>query len=131
MNQQRNQVTWKLRWQLTFRFAGVTMAVLIIIIALVSSFFFYRILIFNWRLSPESWIEVAKHSAVPATRRILVNSPNNKELIQMWLSFVGNPVSFHRLFKIGHIDVTLRTTNTVSSVLLDGLSGLFLLYYWW
>jgi signal transduction histidine kinase len=109
----------KLRWQLAFRFAGVTVATLLLVVLGLGGFLFSQILVTNWRLSPATWIEVANRTAVPTTRRIITEDPKNRALITMWLSFVANPTSIFRLMRFGDAELTLRTTGSAVSFLFD------------
>jgi len=64
-------------------------------------------------------MKIADETALPATRRILENSPENRDLISLWLKVVGTPVSYHRLIKVGEVEITMRMSESVSAVLID------------
>ena len=70
MDSLRNNLR-KLRWRLTLSYSAVTVGPLLVVGLTLWTTLLSRVMILNFRLAPEKWIEVANQRAVPIMHHIL------------------------------------------------------------
>lgn len=119
----------RLQWKLTLSYAAVTVSTLLVIVCLLGVLLFSRVLvpldILDSVLSAEAWIKIAGENASPEWRYLLSQDPIDTQLISMMLQSGDLQVTHFDLFRIGDLQVQIRTTSQ-GSVLIADSEGILL-----
>jgi NarL family two-component system sensor histidine kinase LiaS len=120
---QVSQVFRRLQWKLTLSYTAVTVGSLLVIVLILGYMVFSRILvpldILNSTLSPQAWIQIVSQNAPPEWRYILSQDPVDTRLISMLLREGDLQVTYFDLFRIGDLQVRLRTAGQGSVMLVS------------
>jgi NarL family two-component system sensor histidine kinase LiaS len=112
-----------LRWKLTLSYTAVTVGSLLLIVFLLGLMLFTRVLvpldILNSVLSPKAWIEMVSMNTPPEWGYVLSQRPVDTHLVQMVLRSDDLQVTHFDLFRIGDLQVRMRTTGQGSVLLVD------------
>jgi two-component system, NarL family, sensor histidine kinase LiaS len=113
----------RLQWKLTFSYTAVTVGSLSIIVLILGFLLFSKILvplgILNSVLSPKSWIQIVSENTPPEWRYILSQDPIDTQLIPLLLKGGDLQISYFDLFRIGDLQVRVRTAAEGSVILVD------------
>lgn len=113
----------RLQWKLTFSYTAVTMVSLLIIVLILGYLLFSTVLvpldILNSVLSPKTWVQVVSQNVPPEWRYILSQEPVDTNLLSMLIRDDELQISFLDLFKIGDLQVRVRTTGKGSILIID------------
>ncbi len=112
-----------LRWKLTLSYTAVTVGSLLLIVFILGLMLFARVLvpldILNTVLSPKAWIEMVSMNTPPEWGYVLSQRPIDTQLIQMVLRSDDLQVTHFDLFRIGDLQLRMRTTGQGSVLLVD------------
>ena len=113
----------RLQWKLTLSYTAVTMGSLFIIVLILGYWLFSSVLvpidILNSVLSPKAWIQIVSESAPPEWRYILSQKPIDTQLVSMLLRDGELQITHIDLFRIGDLQIRLRTTGQGIVLLVD------------
>jgi signal transduction histidine kinase len=113
----------RLQWKLTLSYTAVTVGSLFIIVVILGYWLFSSVLvpidILNSVLSPKAWIQIVSESTPPEWRYILSQKPIDTQLVSMLLRDGELQITHFDLFRIGDLQIRLRTTGQGSVLLVD------------
>jgi hypothetical protein len=113
----------RLRWRLTLTYSAVTVGALLVVVAILGTLLFSRVLVpleaLQGALSPEAWIRIVSESAPPSWRYLLSQDPVDMELISTILEEGDLQVTHLDLFRVGDLQVRARTTGQGSVLIVD------------
>lgn len=117
------QESRNLRWKLTLSYIAVTVGSLFLIVFILGLMLFTMVLVpldvLNSVLSPKAWIEMVSMNTPPEWGYVLSQRPVDTQLIQMMLRSDDLQVTHFDLFRIGDLQIRMRTTGQGSVLLLD------------
>jgi signal transduction histidine kinase len=117
------QTFQRLRWKLTLSYTAVTVGTLLVIVFLLGSFLFARVLvplhILSSVLSPQAWIKIVSENTSPLWGYALSQKPIDTQLVTLMLKSGDLQVTHLDLFRIGDLQVRLRTTGQGSALFVD------------
>ena len=113
----------KLRWKLTLSYTAVTVGALLVVVLILGVLLFSRVLvpleILNSVMTPEAWIDAVRENTSPAWQYILSQEPVDVELLAKMLRDDDFQITYFDLFRIGDLQIRLRTAGQGSVLLLD------------
>jgi len=113
----------RLQWKLTLSYTAVTVGSLLVVVLILGFLLFSKALvpldILNSVLSPKAWIQIVSENAPPEWRYILSQEPIDTRLISMMLQAGDFQITHFDLFRIGDLQIRLRTTGQGSVILVD------------
>lgn len=117
-----NNIIRQLRWKLTLSYTAVTVGALLVVVLILGTLVFSRILIPNDIFTPQVWNELANEQLAPRMRHILAQSPIDTDLIALMLSDIDATITGDDFFRIGDTQFFVRTAVQVD-VLIVGADG--------
>ena len=119
----------RLQWKLTLSYTAVTVGALSVVVLILGYLLFSRVLVplnvLNSVLSPTAWIQIVSEDISPVWRTILSQEPIDTRLISALLQEGDIQITHYDLFRIGDIQIGLRTLGQ-GSALLVGPDGTLL-----
>ncbi len=113
----------QLRWKLTLSYTAVTVGALLVVVLILGTLLFSRLLIPNDILTPRVWNELLKKTPIaPVIQHILAQSPIDTDLIGLILSDSNSTITGGDLFRIGDTQFSVRTA-TQTDALIVGADG--------
>ena len=113
----------RLQWKLTLSYTAVTVGTLLVVVLILGYLLFSWVLvpldILNSVLSPEGWIQAASANASLQWESVLSQKPVDTRLISMILQNRDLQITYFDLFRIGDLQIRLRTTGQMSIILVD------------
>jgi len=113
----------QLRWKLTLSYSVVTVGSLFVIVMILGYLLFSRVLvpldILNSVLTPEIWIKLASENAPPEWSYVLSQNPLDTKFISLAMRDEDYQITHIELFRIGDLQVQLRTASQGSGLLVD------------
>lgn len=117
-----NNIIRQLRWKLTLSYMAVTAGALLVVVLILGTLVFSRILIPDGFFTPHIWNELANEQMAPVIRHILAQSPIDTDLIALIFSDSDATITSDDLFRIGDTQFSVRTA-TQTDVLIVGADG--------
>jgi NarL family two-component system sensor histidine kinase LiaS len=113
----------RLQWKLTLSYTAVTVGSLFIIVLILGYLLFSKVLvpidILSSVLSPKAWIEIASRNVPAEWLYLLSQDPVDTKLISMLLREGDLQITYFDLFRIGDLQIRLRTAGEGSVLLVD------------
>jgi signal transduction histidine kinase len=113
----------RLCWKLTLSYTAVTVGALLVIVLVLGYLLFSKVLIplniLNGVLSPKYWIQVASNNTSPSFRYIMSQKPIDTRLVSLILQDGDLQITHFDLFRIGDLQIRLRTVGQASIILID------------
>jgi NarL family two-component system sensor histidine kinase LiaS len=113
----------RLQWKLTWSYTAVTVGALLVIVTVLGYLLFSTVLvpldILNSVLSPQAWIQIVSENAPPEWRYVLSQDPIDTELVSLLLRDGDLQITHFDLFRIGDLQIRLRTAGQGSVLLVD------------
>jgi len=113
----------RLQWKLTYSYTAVTVGSLLVVVLILGYLLFSQVLvpldILNSVLSPKAWIQIISESAPPEWRYVLSQDPVDTRLISLLLREGNLQITHLELFRVGDLQIQLRTTGQGSVFLVD------------
>jgi NarL family two-component system sensor histidine kinase LiaS len=120
---QLKQSLRRLQWKLTFSYTAVTVGTLLVIVIVLGYLLFSAVLvpldILNSVLSPRAWIQIVSENTPPEWRYVLSQDPIDTKLVSLLLRDGDLQVTYFDLFRIGDLQIRLRTAGRGSVLLVD------------
>ena len=117
------QFARRLQWKLTLSYTAVTVSSLLVVVLILGYLLFSSVLvpldILNTILSPKAWIQIASSNAPPIWRYVLTQKPIDTRLLSMMLQEGDLQITHLDLFRIGDLQLRLRTAGQGSVILID------------
>ena len=114
----------RLQWKLTLSYTAVTVGTLLVVVLILGYLLFSWVLvpldILNSVLSPEGWIQAVNDNLLPQWQYILSQEPIDTRLISFMMQQDEDlQVTYFDLFRVGDLQIRLRTTGQMSIILVD------------
>ena len=113
----------QLRWKLTLSYTAVTVGALLVIVIVAGYLMFSAVLVpldvLDGVLSPRAWIEVVSRNAPEKWQYLLSQDPIDTELLAAVLEDGDLQVTYFDLFRVGDLQVRLRTAAQGSVLMVD------------
>lgn len=114
----------RLQWKLTLSYTAVTVGTLLVVVFILGFLLFSWVLvpldILNSVLTPQGWIQAVNDNLLPQWGYILSQEPIDTGLISLMMQQDENlQVTYFDLFRVGDLQIRLRTTGQMSIVLVD------------
>ncbi len=112
-----------LQWKLTLSYTAVTVGSLLFVVLILGFLLFSKVLIpldiLNTVLSPKAWIQVVANNTPPTWGYLLSQKPIDTRLVSMMLRSGDLQITSFDLFRIGDLQLRLRTASQGSVILVD------------
>jgi len=113
----------RLQWKLTMSYTAVTVGTLLVVVFFLGFLLFSSVLvpldILNSVLSPKAWIQVVSENTSPEWQYVLSQKPIDTRFISMLLKGGDIQITHIDLFRIGDLQIRLRTAGQGSVILVD------------
>lgn len=114
----------RLQWKLTLSYTAVTVGTLLVVVFILGFLLFSSVLvpidILNSVLSPKGWIQAVNDNLSPQWQYILSQEPIDTRLISFMMQQDEDlQVTYFDLFRVGDLQIRLRTTGQMSIILVD------------
>ena len=113
----------RLQWKLTMSYTAVTVGTLLVVVFFLGFLLFSSVLvpldILNSVLSPKVWIQVVSENTSPEWQYVLSQKPIDTRFISMLLKGGDIQITHIDLFRIGDLQIRLRTAGQGSVILVD------------
>jgi len=114
----------RLQWKLTLSYTAVTVGTLLVVVFILGFLLFSSVLvpldILNSVLSPKGWIQAVNDNLLPQWQYILSQEPIDTRLISfMFQQDEDLQITYFDLFRVGALQIRLRTTGQMSIILVD------------
>lgn len=110
----------KLRWQLTLSYTAVTVVSLLVVVMIAAGFLFSQILLPDYALTPQDWVDIARNSAQWPFGELLSAEPLEPMVFSRILSDFDPVIVSHKLFLFGDLEIYARTTGVIDVLITDG-----------
>ncbi|MBI9044663.1 MAG: HAMP domain-containing protein [Anaerolineaceae bacterium] len=113
----------RLHWKLISSYTAVTVGALLVIVLVLGYLLFSKVLvpknILNNVLTPEAWIQAVSENTPPEWPYVLSQNPVDTKLVCMLLQNGDLQITHFELFKIGDLQIQLKTTGLGSVLIIS------------
>lgn len=109
----------QLRWQLTLSYTAVTVVTLLVLVMIAAGVFFSQILIPNYAMRPQEWVNLAFEQSQFPYAELLEEDPINTEVFAKILNNFDPVIVSSRLFLFRDLEIYARTTGEIDVFITD------------
>jgi len=114
----------QLRWQLTLSYTAVTVVSLLAIVMIVASIFFSQILLPDYVLTPQDWVDIASDQTQSTLAYLLAEDPINPEIFMKVFSDIDPVIVSQKLFLFSDLEIYARSTGVIDILVTDSAGRL-------
>ena len=114
----------QLRWQLTLSYTAVTVVSLLVIVIIVTGVFFTQILLPDYALTPQDWVDIASDQSQFPLGYLLSEDPINTEIFLNIYSDIDPVIVSQKLFLFSDLEIYARTTGVIDLLITDSAGRL-------
>jgi NarL family two-component system sensor histidine kinase LiaS len=114
----------QLRWQLTLSYTAVTVISLLAVVMIVAGVFFTQILLPDYALTPQDWVNIAREQTQFPLSYLLLEDPLDAEVISKVFNDFDPVIVSQKLFLFGDLEIYARTTGVIDVLVTDSAGSL-------
>lgn len=109
----------QLRWQLTLSYTAVTVVSLVALVMIAAGVFFTQILLPDYALSPQDWVDIASEQSQFPLGYLLIEDPIEPEIFSKIFSEFDPVIVSQKLFLFSDLEIYARSTGVIDILITD------------
>jgi NarL family two-component system sensor histidine kinase LiaS len=114
----------QLRWQLTLSYTAVTVVSLVALVMIAAGVFFSQILLPDYVLTPQDWIDIASDQSQYSIGYLLSEDPVDPDLFIKLLADDDPVIVSQKLFLFSDLEIYARSTGVIDFLVTDSAGRL-------